>query len=35
MMLGNIAVAGYCLRLSWQSESIVSIDDALTFAQTQ
>ena len=35
MALGNIAVAGYCLRLFWLSESTASIDDVLVSARTQ
>lgn len=35
MVLGNIAVAGYFLRLFCQSDSTASIDGVLTSVQTQ
>ena len=35
MMLGNIAIAGYFLRLFWRSDSAASLGDVLTSAQTQ
>jgi len=35
LMLGNIAVAAYFLRLFWLSESTASVDDVLASARTQ